>query len=262
MANQPFETIKISRRGKVLTLTMDNGAPMNAIESKLHTDLSRVFRWAAMDRESDVVVLTGAGRAFSAGGNFAWLQECIDQPARFERVAVEGKEIVFSMLDLEKPLIAKVNGAAAGLGATIALFCDVIFMAENAVILDPHVKAGLVAGDGGAVIWPQLIGHARAKHYLMTGEPVKAAEAKQMGLANFVETRENLGAAVDRYADELAAGATNAIRWTKASVNISLKQLAHSIMDACIAYEINTNTHPHHREAVTAFLEKRAPKFS
>lgn len=262
MSNQPFETIKISRRGKVLTLTMDNGAPMNAIESKLHTDLTRVFRWAAMDKESDVVILTGAGKAFTAGGNFAWFQECIDKPELFEHVGIEAKEIVFSMLDLEKPLISKVNGPAAGLGATIALFCDVIFMAENAVLLDPHVKAGLVAGDGGAVIWPQLIGHARAKHYLMTGEPVKAAEAKQMGLVNFVETRENLDAAVDRYADTLAAGATNAIRWTKAAVNISLKQLAHSIMDACIAYEINTNVHPHHQEAVTAFVEKRTPKFS
>ena len=135
-------------------------------------------------------------------------------------------------------------------------------MSEKAVLLDPHVKAGLVAGDGGAVIWPQLIGYARAKHYLMTGEAVKADEAVRMGLVNYIFPREELDGAVDKYASDLAAGATRAIRWTKVSVNIALKQLAHSIMDASIAYEISTNTALDHQEAVTAFKNKRPPKFS
>jgi enoyl-CoA hydratase len=262
MENSPFRSIEISRRGRVLTLTMNNGQKLNAVERQLHSDLAHVFRWAAMDRESDVVVLTGAGTAFCAGGDYTWFQEAIDDPAMFEHIAIEGKEIVFSLLDLEKPIIARVNGPAAGLGATIALFCDVIFMAEEAVILDPHVRAGLVAGDGGAVIWPQLIGYARAKHYLMTGDPVRAPEALEMGLVNFVHPRAALDAAVDAYADRLASGATKAIRWTKTSVNIGLKQLAHAIMDACIAYEINTNATADHQEAVSAFREKRQPSFS
>jgi enoyl-CoA hydratase len=138
----------------------------------------------------------------------------------------------------------------------------VIFMAEDAVILDPHVKAGLVAGDGGAVIWPQLIGYARAKHYLLTGDPVRASEAVEMGLVNFALPREQLDDAVDAYADRLAAGATRAIRWTKTAVNIGLKQLAHSIMDTSIAYEISTNVGADHREAVHAFNEKREPQFT
>jgi enoyl-CoA hydratase len=262
MEEPKFETIDIIRRGPVLTLAMNNGRRLNAIDGTLHEELARVFRFAAQDPESDVVILTGTGKGFTAGGDFDWFQQMVDEPALFEQTARDGKEIVFSLLDLEKPIIAKVNGPAAGLGASIALLCDVIFMADDAVILDPHVKAGLVAGDGGAVIWPQLIGYARAKHYLLTGDAVRAPEALEMGLVNFVVPREELDAAVDAYADRLAAGATRAIRWTKASVNIGLKQLAHSIMDACIAYEISTNVGEDHQEAIRAFKAKREPKFS
>jgi enoyl-CoA hydratase len=262
MEEPKLEAIEITRRGPILTLTMNNGRRLNAIDATLHEELARVFRFAAQDPASDIVILTGAGKGFTAGGDFDWFQQMVDEPELFEQVAREGKEIVFSLLDLEKPIIAKVNGPAAGLGATIALLCDVIFMADDAVILDPHVKAGLVAGDGGAVIWPQLIGYARAKHYLLTGDTVRAKAALEMGLVNFVLPREELDAAVDAYADRLAAGATRAIRWTKASINIGLKQLAHSIMDASLAYEISTNAGADHQEAIHAFKAKREPKFT
>jgi len=262
MGENSFEAIDLIRRGRILTLSMNNGRRLNAIDTTLHEELARVFRFAAQDTESDIVILTGTGKSFTAGGDFDWFQEMIDEPAKFERTAADGKEIVFSLLDLEKPIIAKVNGPAAGLGASIALLCDVIFMAEDTVILDPHVRAGLVAGDGGALIWPQLIGYARAKHYLLTGDPVKAPEALELGLVNFVLPREELDAAVDAYADRLAAGATRAIRWTKTAVNIGLKQLAHSIMDASLAYEITTNSAPDHQEAVHAFKEKREARFT
>jgi enoyl-CoA hydratase len=262
MGEPEFESIDILRRGRILTLAMNRAHPLNPIDATLHEELARVFRFAGQDPESDVVILTGTGKGFTAGGDFHWFQQMVDEPALFEQTARDGKEIVFSLLDLEKPIIAKVNGPAAGLGASMALLCDVIFMAEDAVILDPHVKAGLVAGDGGAVIWPQLIGYARAKHYLLTGDPVRAPEALEMGLVNFVLPRDELDAAVDAYADRLAAGATRAIRWTKAAVNIGLKQLAHSVMDACIAYEISTNVGPDHQEAIRAFKEKREPEFS
>ena len=262
MTEQSFEAIEIGRRGRVLTLTMNRPEALNAVNDPLHTDLARVFRFAARDRDSDVVVLTGAGRAFSAGGDMDWLRASIDDPAAFEHVAQDGKEIVYSLLDLEKPIIAKVNGPAVGLGATIALFCDVIFMAEDAVIADPHVRVGLVAGDGGAIIWPQLIGYARAKHYLMTGDPVRAPDALAMGLVNFVTRADQLDAAVEAYSDRLAAGAGKAIRWTKTSVNIGLKQLAHTILDTSIAYEIVSNTSADHAEGVRAFTEKRKAEFT
>ena len=257
----PFRFIEIARRARILTLTLNRPEALNGINSELHEELSRAFRFAEADAGSDIIVLTGAGRAFSAGGDIPWMQQAIDDPARFRTVVREAKEIVFSLLDCEKPIIAKVNGAAAGLGATLALFSDVIFMADTAVILDPHVRIGLVAGDGGAVIWPQLIGFARAKHYLMTGDPVSADAALQMGLVNFVVGRSELDAAVDAYADRLAKGAILAIRWTKTSVNIALKQLAHTIMDTGLAYESLSNATEDHQIAVRSFTEKRSPKF-
>jgi enoyl-CoA hydratase len=241
---------------------MNRPEALNAIDAVMHEELSRVFTDAARDPDSDVVVLTGAGRAFSAGGDIAWMQDAIDDPASFERTAVEGKQIVFSLLDCEKPVVAKVNGAAIGLGATMALFADVIFAAEDAKIADPHIRVGLVAGDGGAVIWPQLIGYARAKEYLMTGDSLTAAEAARIGLINHAVPAAELDQRVDDFTRRLVAGPRQAIRWTKTAVNIGLKQLAHGIMDVGLSYELITNSSADHQEAVSAFRDKRRPVFT
>ena len=170
--------------------------------------------------------------------------------------------LVFGLLDLEKPVIAKVRGPAIGLGCTIALFCDVIFAADTARFADPHVKIGVVAGDGGAVIWPQLVGYARAKEYLMTGDPIIASEAERIGLINHVVPESELDARVDGFARKLANGAPQAIKYTKVSVNLRLKEIAHTILDASMAYEMLTFATSDHREAVAAFLEKRKPNFT
>ncbi len=257
-----FKTLKFERRARVLEITMNLPEKRNAVDEQMHEELSRVFVEASADADSDVLVLTGAGSAFSAGGDIVWMQKSIDQPEIFEKTAREGKQIVFSLLDCEKPIIAKVNGHATGLGATIALFCDVIFASETAKIGDPHVSVGLVAGDGGAVIWPQLIGYARAKEYLMTGELIPATKAADMGLINYAVPAADLEARVREFSDRLASGATKAIRWTKMSANIGLKQLAHSMMDASLAYESLSNLTQDHAEAVKAFIGKRAPVFT
>lgn len=257
-----YKTLVFERRGRVLEVTMNRPERLNAVDEKMHAELARVFVDVSNDPGSDIAVLTGAGRAFSSGGDIDWMQKMIDDPASFEKTAREGKQIVFSLLDCEKPVIAKLNGHATGLGATIALFCDVIFAAETAKIGDPHVSVGFVAGDGGAVIWPQLIGYARAKEYLMTGDLMTAAEAASIGLINRALPVSELDSFVAQFADRLASGATKAIRWSKMSVNIGLKQLAHSIMDASLAYEALSNLTADHQEAVNAFREKRAPKFT
>jgi len=254
-----LKLIHAEHRGRVLVLTLDH-PPVNAVNGALHEELADVFRLAEADAGSDVVVLTGAGRAFSGGGDLREMKECIETGTmKLDRV--HAKQIIFSMLDMEKPLIARVNGHAHGLGATLALFCDVIFMSNTATIADPHVKAGVVAGDGGAVIWPQLIGYARAKEYLMTGKVITAAEAARMGLVNHAVDPEQLDEAVYSFAQELVDGPRDAIRWTKVSTNIGLKQLAHSIMDASLAYEWHTFKGRDHEEAVDAFLERRKPMF-
>ena len=245
----------------VLTITLDNPESLNAVGKVMHDELATVFADAARDENSDIVVLTGAGRAFSAGGDIAHMQSVVDKPDLFIHEADQARRIVFSLLDLEKPIIARINGHAVGLGATLALLCDVTFMSERAKIGDPHVAIGLVAGDGGAVIWPHLVGFNRAKEYLMTGELLDAATAERIGLVNHAVGADALDASVDAFCDRLAAGSTRAIRWTKSLVNMQLRQIADSVMPAGMALEAVSAHSADHAEAVAAFREKRSPVF-
>jgi enoyl-CoA hydratase len=257
-----YRSITAERRGRILTLTLNRPDDMNAVDKRLHDELATIFYDVQLDDEADVIVLTGAGRAFCAGGDLKFMKAMADGTDGETLTLVDAKKIVFSLLDLEKPIIARINGHAMGLGATVALLCDVTFMADNAKIGDPHVKAGVVAGDGGAVIWPQLVGYNRAKEYLMTGDALSAQEAERIGLVNHAVPLDELDAAVYGYAEKLANGPRDAIKWTKVSCNIGLKQLAHSIMDTSLAYEWLTFQTNDHKEAVNAFLERRQPTFT
>lgn len=257
-----YQCLEFRRDGRVLTIALNRPEQRNAVNGRLHLELSRVFEDAQRDTGSDIVVLTGNGSAFCAGGDIDWMQESVDHPEEFERTAREGKDIVFSQLDLEKPLICKLNGHATGLGASLALLCDIILCAQEAKIGDPHVSVGLVAGDGGAFIWPQIVGYAKAKKYLLTGELMTATEAERIGLVTEVMPRAELDAAVDALAQKLAAGATRAIRWSKIATNLPLKALFHAHFDAGIAYECLSNRTADHAEAVKAFREKRKPVFT
>jgi enoyl-CoA hydratase len=256
-----YQHITFAREGRILTITMNRPDALNAANAALHTELARVFVDAQNDPDSDVIVLTGEGRAFSAGGDLAWMQEAIDEPARFHVTAREAKQILFSQLALEKPLIARINGHAAGLGATLAVCCDVAIASEKAKISDPHVAVGLVAGDGGALVWPQLVGYMRAREYLLTGDPIPAPEAARIGLISRAVPAETLDDDVYGLARRLASGATHAIRWTKVTMNLPLLQLIHAHADAGLAYEILSNESADHAEAVRAFSEGRTPVF-
>ncbi|MGN6819478.1 MAG: enoyl-CoA hydratase-related protein, partial [Sphingomonas sp.] len=256
-----YEHILIHRRGRIVTIALDRPEKLNAFNARLHTELALLLQRVADDPDSDIVVLTGSGRAFSAGGDIGWQQAAYENPSMFEATVREAKQIIFAMLDCEKPIIAKINGPAVGLGATIALFSDVSFIAETAHIADPHVSVGMVAGDGGALIWPQLVGLARAKHYLLTGDPIDAREAVRIGLVNFIAPEGDLDAMVDAYADRLAAGAQLAIRYSKLTINTGIRALAASAMDVGLGYESVTNMTEDHREALAAFRERRKPNF-
>jgi enoyl-CoA hydratase len=227
----------------------------------MHEELAEVFIFAKADADSDVIVLTGAGRAFSAGGDANHIANNAANPQLFEEEIRLAKRIVMSMLDLDKPLVCRLNGHAVGLGATIALFCDVIFAADTAKIGDPHVAVGLVAGDGGAVIWAQRIGLARAKEYLLTGELLTAKKAAEIGLVNHCLPIAELDQAVDAFCEKLLSGATRAIRLTKVLTNVELKRIANVVMDLGLEYEAQTQRSADHREAVAAMLEKRKPIF-
>ena len=221
-----YERIKIDRRDHILTLTLNRPETRNAIDGRMHNELATIFYDVQLDEQADVIVITGAGSAFSAGGDINWLASLRQASSAGHLGSVDVKKIVFGLLDLEKPIIARIPGPCLGLGATIALLCDVIYAAESASIGDPHVRVGLAAGDGGAVIWPQLVGNARAKEYLLTGDMLSAHEAERIGLINHAVPDEELDRHVYDLAERLANGATKAIRWTKTVVNIGLKQLA------------------------------------
>lgn len=256
-----YQRIRVTRQGRVLTLALDNGK-VNAVDAQMHRELARVFLDAQDDEDSDLVILTGNGRAFCAGGDTDWFRSQIEDPRRFRAIAPEAKRIVNSLLELEKPLICRLNGAAAGLGATLALMSDVIIAADTAVIGDPHIKVGLVAGDGGAIIWPQLIGFARAKELLLTGDLLPAPQAAQMGLINYAVPADELDAKVDELVGKILGNPRWAVRWTKTVANIPLRELAARLADPAIAYEILSNMTEDRKEAVEAFIARRAPDFN
>ncbi len=258
-----YEGLLVEKKNKVMTITLNAPEAMNAFTGPMHYSMSRIWDDVQDDPGVHVVVLTGAGKAFSAGGNVIAMQQKIDNPALWDATSVpEAKRIVFRMLECDKPVIARVNGHAVGLGATVALLCDIIIAADHAKIGDPHVNAGLVAGDGGALMWPQLIGFARAKEYLFTGDLMSAAEAHRIGLINHCVPAAELDEKVYGLANRLAAGAMKSIRWTKQVVNIPLRQIAHATMDLSISVETQSNLSKDHQEAVWAFGQKRKPRFT
>lgn len=256
-----YDTLALSRENGLLTITLNRPEALNAVNLRMHEELAEVFQFAAADAASDVVLLTGAGRAFSAGGDLDHVAHNAANPHLFDNEVRLAKRIVFAVLDLDKPLVCRLNGHAVGLGATLALFSDVIFAADTAKIGDPHVAIGLVAGDGGAVIWPQRIGLGRAKEYLLTGELLTATKAAEIGLINHCLPASELDAAVTAFCDKLLNGSRNAIRWTKVLLNLELKRVATAVMDAGIAYEAVAQRSPDHREGIQALIEKRKPKF-
>lgn len=254
-----YRLIHVSRDGSILTLTMDH-PPMNAATFELHDELSRIFYDVARD-DPDVVILTGAGRAFSAGGDLDEMLGNTDRPSRMAEMIVRAPHVVHSILALDVPLIARVNGHAMGLGATLALLCDVAIMVDSAKIADPHVNMGLSPGDGGAFLWPLVIGYARARHHLLTGEALTGAEAAEIGLIHRAVSADELDAAVADYAARLAKGATFAIKATKRSINLALRAQAQQLADAHAGIEQLTLLSEDHREAILAFKDKRSPNF-
>ena len=254
-----YTQIRASRDGAVLTLTMDN-PPLNAAAFTLHDELSHIFYDVAQD-DCQVVVLTGAGKAFSAGGDLNEMLDNTRDPARQAAMMERAPHIIHSLLALEVPVIARVNGHAMGLGATLALFCDVAFINEDAQIADPHVNIGISAGDGGSLIWPLILGYGRARHYLLTGDALSGREAADMGLVHRALPLDQLDDAVSAYAERLVKGAGVAIRATKKSYNMLLRQHAAALVDAHAGLETLTLSSADHREAIEAFLAKRAPEF-
>jgi enoyl-CoA hydratase len=261
MDDKSFTALRIERVGRVLRVTIDNPASeLNTVDARLHHELTALFAALRDEREARAVVLTGSGRAFSAGGDFDWFPELRDVE-RLDALRHDARQLIADLLDVELPIVAAVNGPAVGLGASIALLCDVILMADHATLADPHVKVGIVAGDGGAVIWPLAVGPARAKQYLLTGDALSAHEAERIGLVNRVVPAAELDAEAMAFAARLAAGAPLAVRYTKIAVNKQVKDALNVAFDTSTALELLTFLSDDHQEALRAMREKRAPDF-
>ena len=229
-----YEYIKVEREGRILRLTLNRPDRLNAVIPPMHSELVEIFVDVRKDREADVVTLTGAGRGFCAGAD---LKEPIVNKDTIDRVFAEAREILVNILEVEQPIICGVNGPAAGLGVTLALFADVVIASDRAKMGDTHVKVGLAAGDGGAVIWPILVGVNKAKELLMTGEVIDAQEALRIGLVNHVVPHEDLDQAVMKMARELASGSKMAIQSTKKAVNLYVKWMLNQVFDYSCALE-------------------------
>lgn len=249
-------TILMERAGRLLKITLNRPEAMNAVNLELHDDLAEAAWFAQTDTHSDVVLITGAGRAFSAGGDIGHIERNATEPWRFDHEARVAKRIVFTMLDIDKPVVCRLNGHAVGLGATLALLSDIIIADERAKIGDPHVGLGLVAGDGGAVLWAARIGMTRAKEYLLTGDLLTAPKAAEIGLINRAVPSAELDGAVDALCAKLLATPQTALKATKILTNLELKRLATALMDAGIAYESLSVRSAEHHAAVAALKAK------
>ena len=261
MIYENYKSLRVERRGAALWLTMDN-PPVNAATRALRDDFDRIFREVGRDPDTRCVVLTGAGKTFSAGGDIRRMQRMLDDQADWLSTMVEARTIVMDMLDCDKPVIGRVNGDALGLGSTLVLCCDITIMLDTARIGDTHVKMGLVAGDGGSVLWPALVGLVRARRYLLTGDLLNGLEAAAAGLVTASAPVEEFDGLVDRWVDKLSAGATEAIVGTKRALNMAVRQQAAAYMDAHLGLETMSHLSQDHREAVNAFIEKRQPIFT
>ena len=256
-----FECLRVARRGFVLEVAIDNPkSDLNAVDGTLHEEFAALFRELRDESDARAVILTGSKRAFCAGGDFGWFPE-LRGLEKLETVRRDGKQIIWDLLDVEVPIVVAVNGPAVGLGASIALLCDVIFAADTASFADPHVRVGIVAGDGGAAIWPLALGPARAKQYLLTGDPVPATEAERIGLINFIVPAAELAERALAFAQRLAAGAPLALRYTKLAVNKLVKDALNVAFDTSTALEVVTFRSADHQEALAALRDKRAPLF-
>lgn len=249
--------ITVTGDGPVRTVTINRPEELNSVNAELHAGLANVWRQLAADKAIRVVVLTGAGRAFSAGGDLNWITSFLDdQVARDESIR-EGAAIVEEMLRFPLPIIAAVNGPAVGLGCSVALLCDIVLISEVAYFADPHVAVGLVAGDGGAALWPLLTPILRSREYLYTGDRIDAATAVELGLASRRIAPEELLPQAHQLAERLAAQPPEALQGTKRVVNMYLSQVLAGPLQAGFAAEVATMKTPEHRERLLA-LQKRS----
>lgn len=240
MYDMPTE-IQVEADGPLRIITLNRPEELNAVNDDLHVGLARLWSRLSLDRTARAAVITGAGKAFSAGGDFNYIQQISEDADLRAKTIADGREIVIGMARCRIPVIAAVNGPAVGLGCSVVALSDIVYMAEKAFLADPHVQVGLVAADGGPLVWPMQMSILQAKEYALTGARIPAAKAVELGLANHV--------VADPLAEAIAAAKKildlpqKAVEATKRILNIQLERQVMMTLDyATTAEELTFGT--------------------
>jgi len=249
-----------SKPNGVLVVTINRPEVLHAATARLHWEFTQIWPVVDADPKTRVVVVTGAGKAFSAGGDLSLVEDMAGNPDALTRTMREASDLVYNMINLDKPVVSAINGVAVGAGLVVALMADVSIISETARFTDGHTRLGVAAGDHAAILWPLLCGMAKAKYYLLTADFIDGREAERIGLVTMcVPSDQVMPKALD-VADRLARGSQISIQWTKRALNNWLRQ-AGPIFDQSLALEMLSFSYPDVREGVKAIREKRTPAF-
>jgi enoyl-CoA hydratase len=248
------------KRNGVLFVTINRPEVLNATNARLHWELTKIWKTVDEDAEVRVVLVTGAGKAFSVGGDIELLEQIAGNPSAVSQAMREAADIVYNMLNLDKPIVSAINGVAVGAGLAVALMADISIMSETARITDGHLRLGVGAGDHAVILWPLLCGMAKAKYYLLTAEFIDGKEAERIGLVSLCTPPDKLLDKAWEVSNRLAEGSQSAIRWTKRALNNWLRQ-AGPTFDNSLALEMLGFLGADVQEGLRALKEKRPPKF-
>jgi enoyl-CoA hydratase len=248
------------RDNGVMLLTIVGRDAVNSLDAEQHRALAGIWRDLAADQGVRVIVVTGQGRAFCAGGNMEMERGLAGNYEAAVSIMTEARELVTNIVECDKPIVSAINGAAAGAGLAVALLADISIVGEDVVLTDGHTRIGLVAGDHATLIWPLLCGMARAKYYLLTCERIDGATAERVGLVSKAVPRADVLSQALAVADRLGSGPQHALRWTKRSLNHWLRS-AGPAFEASAALELVSLLGPDFAEGIEAFMAKRPPRF-
>jgi enoyl-CoA hydratase len=245
---------------RVLRITMNRPERLNAIDQPTHAELAEIWRDIDADPDTSAVIVTGAGRAFSAGGDLDMANDLAVDFAKRCQGWKEARDLVYNMINCSKPIVSAIRGPAVGAGLAIGVLADISIAAKTAKLIDGHTKLGVAAGDHAAIVWPLLCGMAKAKYYLLLCETLTGEEAERIGLVSLAVDDAELDATALKTAVRLAEGAPTAVRWTKYALNNWLRS-AGPTFDTSLALEFLSFSGPDVTEGIAAIREKRAPKF-
>jgi enoyl-CoA hydratase len=245
---------------RVLRITMGDPTRLNTVDQMMHTELTQIWRDVDQDEGISSVILTGGAKAFSAGGDFAMVEQAMEDFNFRARIWKEARDLVYNLINCGKPIVSAIRGPAVGAGLVCGLLSDIPIASKTARIIDGHTRLGVAAGDHACVVWPLLCGMAKAKYYLLLCDPLSGEEAERIGLVSLAVDDAELDAKALEIAVRLAEGAPNAIRWTKYALN-NWMRMAGPTFDTSLALEILGMTSPDVREGVASHRQKRRPNF-